>query len=57
MLGEAANDWQVPRYIKDGLVWLNGQIRLELEQESAAIVEATNQGGAVGLDVDTLEAP
>lgn len=57
VLGEADGDWQVPLYIREGLIWLNGQIKLELEQESAAIVESVNQGAEAGLDVDTPEEP
>lgn len=32
--------WQVPLYIKQGLVWLEGQIDLEVEQETEAIADA-----------------
>jgi predicted ATP-dependent endonuclease of OLD family len=32
--------WEVPLYIKQGLVWLREQVDLEVEQETAAIAEA-----------------
>lgn len=32
--------WQVPLYIKQGLVWLREQVDLEVEQEAEAVVEA-----------------
>jgi hypothetical protein len=57
VLAETDGDWQVPRYISDGLTWLNSQIRLELEKESAAIIESVNAGAEAGLDVEAPEAP
>ncbi|NYJ13879.1 putative ATP-dependent endonuclease of OLD family [Rhizobium leguminosarum] len=31
VLTEAENDWRVPTYIRDGLVWLKDEVRIELE--------------------------
>lgn len=39
VLGRRTEDWVVPRYITEGLAWLQGEVDLELEQEVEAAAE------------------
>lgn len=56
VLAESADSWRVPRYIKEGLVWLRDQIRIEIEQEVAATAEAIAHGVDGALAVDNAGA-
>ena len=49
IMASRGGGWVTPKYIKDGLVWLAGQVALEVVQETEAFV------GAVDI-VDAVEA-
>jgi hypothetical protein len=48
VLASDKDAWNVPLYIKQGLVWLKEQVSLEVEEEVAAVAEARSvvEGGA-----------
>ncbi|WP_221623945.1 hypothetical protein [Burkholderia stagnalis] len=49
VLTENEDAWHVPAYIRDGLVWLKDEVRIELETvlPDAAIIA---EGGAIGVE-------
>lgn len=40
VLARRDEDWNVPKYIKEGLEWLSSQVDLEVEQEANAVIDA-----------------
>lgn len=50
VLSRQAEDWSVPLYIKEGLVWLKEQVDQEVEQEASAVAEAIAEGAVVAGD-------
>ncbi|WP_445493674.1 ATP-dependent nuclease [Photorhabdus sp. SF281] len=40
VLASEKEAWNVPKYIQEGLVWLKGQVSLEVEEETEAMVQA-----------------
>jgi hypothetical protein len=48
VLTEDEDAWSVPTYIRDGLVWLKDEVKIELEPEPTVITqisEASETGG------------
>jgi hypothetical protein len=48
VLTEDEDTWSVPTYIRDGLVWLKDEVKIELEPEPTVITqisEASETGG------------
>lgn len=48
VLARKDEEWKVPLYIEEGLVWLREQVNLEAEEELVAVVEAAAEMPAAG---------
>jgi predicted ATP-dependent endonuclease of OLD family len=51
VLERRAEDWTVPFYIKEGLLWLAAQIDYEAEQEELIVADSASSDAAVAVSV------